>query len=168
MAVVCVLWKSGALVGVPTAPLLLLLLFIQGAGATCPHCFGNFASCTFDSDAKCPAVDVVTANAAVVAAGAGVLTLTNIIKPKFLRMFSKSTLDSLLVLLKRPMPGTVKTITATTKGTEILSAISYGQLTHESALFQLAECVCIAWSLYQIRELYTVDVAQCCKRLCSA
>ena len=23
-------------------------------GSTCPHCFGNFVSCTFDTDSKCP------------------------------------------------------------------------------------------------------------------
>ena len=24
--------------------------------STCPHCFGNFTSCTFDTNGKCPAI----------------------------------------------------------------------------------------------------------------
>ena len=49
----------------------LLFFFISPVGAVCPHCFGNFPSCTFDTDQKCPTIDVPTANAAVVAAGVG-------------------------------------------------------------------------------------------------
>ena len=52
---------------------LLLLLTLGGVQAVCPYCFGNFASCTYDNDQKCPAVEVPAANALVVAAGAFVL-----------------------------------------------------------------------------------------------
>ena len=53
---------------------LLLLLTLGGVQAVCPYCFGNFASCTYDGK-QCPAVEVPAANAVVVAAGVGVLTL---------------------------------------------------------------------------------------------
>ena len=51
---------------------LLLLLTLGEVQAVCPYCFGNFGSCTYDRDRKCPAVEVPAANAAVVAAGAGI------------------------------------------------------------------------------------------------
>ena len=44
---------------------LLLLLTLGGVQAVCPYCFGNFASCTYDNDQKCPAVEVPAANALV-------------------------------------------------------------------------------------------------------
>ena len=54
---------------------LLLLLTLGGVQAVCPYCFGNFASCTYDNDQKCPAVEVPAANALVVAAGTGARAL---------------------------------------------------------------------------------------------
>ena len=108
--------------------------------STCPHCYGNFASCTWDSSKTCPTVTVVTANAGIIAGTtAGVLTLATIVKSKFLRPFSKTSLSSLLTLFKRPSPGTPFVIDAATKGSAILSAVSFGQLSVESALFQLSD-----------------------------
>ena len=126
------------------ARVLLLLLLgsfqVTTVRATCPHCYGNFASCKWDTSATCPTVTVVTENAAIIAGTtAGVLTLTTIVKTKFLRPFSKTSLSSLLTLFKRPSPGTPFVIEATTKGSAILSAVSFGQLSVESALFQLAD-----------------------------
>ena len=75
--------------------LLLLLLSLQvvGVGSVCPHCYGNFASCSFDADGKCPTVTVVAENAGILAgSAAGFLTLATIVKAKFLRVFSKTSL----------------------------------------------------------------------------
>jgi hypothetical protein len=117
----------------------LLFLFISPVGAVCPHCFGNFPSCTFDRDQKCPTIDVPTANAAIVAAGVGALTLSKIIKPKFMRIFSRVAFDTVLALVKRCEPGTAFEITASTKSTAILTAIENGQVSMEIALFKLCE-----------------------------
>lgn len=117
----------------------LLAHFVPVAATTCPHCFGNFASCDWASSSTCPTVTVVAANATVIAAGAGVLTLTSIVKAKFLRAFSKTSLSSLITLFSRPSPGTPFVIKESTKGSEILSAVSFGQVSVESALFQLAD-----------------------------
>ena len=50
-----------------------LLLFsgftMAKAVSICPHCAGHFDSCTYDTDGKCPTVDVVVSNAAIVALG---------------------------------------------------------------------------------------------------
>ena len=89
------------------ALLLFLLALLICADAVCPYCFGNIASCTFGSpDGKCPACDVPVANAGVVgglAAMAGTaLTLTDVIRPRFLRIFTKAHLTAILQLVMRP------------------------------------------------------------------
>ena len=99
------------------------------AAVQCPHCFGNFKACTYETDSKCPTIEMVTANAAIVAAGAGALSLTGIIKPRFLRIFSRVAFDTVLALVKRGEPGTSFVIDENTKSTAILNAIHNGQKT---------------------------------------
>jgi hypothetical protein len=31
------------------------------AAVQCPHCFGNFKACTYETDSKCPTIEVVEA-----------------------------------------------------------------------------------------------------------
>jgi hypothetical protein len=122
--------------------LLVVLPFLAAdvAATGCPHCSGNFASCSWAVDGTCPTVTVVADNARIIlGAATGVLTLTAIVKAKFLRAFSKTSLASLLTLFSRPAPGTPFVITDTTKGSAILSAVSFGQISVESALFQLSD-----------------------------
>ena len=122
-------------------PLLLLLFTLEIGYAVCPYCFGNIASCRFDTDAgKCPANDLPTQNAgvvgglaALVAAGTA-LTLTDIVRPRFLRMFTKAHLSALLQLVKRPAAGTIFEVKEGSKLTDVLQAISVGQLTLEHAM----------------------------------
>ena len=108
-------------------------------GSTCPHCFGNFMSCTFDTDSKCPAIVDVTNNAAVIAAGSGILTLAKLIKPRFMRLFSRVHLDTILTLASRKEPGEAFDITEDTTGTQLLMAIQNGRTTMEMAIFKLCE-----------------------------
>ena len=120
-----------ALVGVPVAR------------AVCPGCAGNIASCTYDTNGKCPTIDVPTTNAALVAGlatvSAGVtLTLTNIISPRFLRMFSRAHLQAVLSLVRRPQPGTIFEIKPNTKLAAILTAVSNGLITMEQATLAMA------------------------------
>ena len=120
-----------ALVGVPVAL------------AVCPGCAGNIASCTYDTNGKCPTIDVPTTNAALVAGlatvSAGVtLTLTNIISPRFLRMFSRAHLQAVLSLVRRPQPGTIFEIKPNTKLAAILTAVSNGLITMEQATLAMA------------------------------
>ena len=111
--------------------------------AVCPGCAGNIASCTYDTDGKCPTIDVPTTNAAVVAGLASVaagvtLTLTNIISPRFLRMFSRAHLQAVLSLVRRPQPGTIFEIKPDTKLAAILTAVSNGLITMEQATLAMA------------------------------
>ena len=124
---------SGLLLGV------LALSVVQVGHATCPFCFGNIGSCKYDDERKCPAADLPAQNAGLVANVAAVvasgvsLTLTDVIAPRFLRMFSKSHLSALLQLLRRPPSGTIFEIKVDTKLTHILQAISNGLVTMEHA-----------------------------------
>ena len=108
---------------------LLLLLTLGGVQAVCPYCFGNFASCTYDTNKLCPTIDVPAANAAVVAAGAGVLTLAKIIKPRFLRALSTVSFDTMLALVKRAEPGAAFDFDKNTPSTTLLTAVANGRVT---------------------------------------
>ena len=84
---------------------LLLVFFVGHVESTrCPHCHGNFASCNWEtltgSSKICPSVSVVSTNAASMAAGAGAIVVSALIKPRFLRAFTKATLESLVSLIK--------------------------------------------------------------------
>ena len=120
-------------------PGVLVLCIVSVGDATCPYCFGNIGSCMYDAERKCPAADLPVQNAGLVANVAAVvatgvsLTLTDVIAPRFLRMFSKAHLSALLQLLRRPPSGTIFEIKVNTKLTDILQAISNGLVTMEHA-----------------------------------
>jgi hypothetical protein len=118
---------------------LLLLLALGGVQAGCPYCFGNFASCTYDSDQKCPTAEIPAANALVVAAGAGALSLAKIIKPRFLRAFSKVSFDTILALVKRAEPGAPFEFTKDTSSTTLLTAVGNGRVTLDVVVLKLCE-----------------------------
>ena len=111
----------------------------QGIG-TCPNCHGNAAGCTWAADSSCPLVTLVMANAAVITATVvGTLSLTNLIKPRFLRAFAKASLDAIMAYKRRPVPGTVFVIERNTNTGDILQAVTNGQYTIELALMRIAE-----------------------------
>ena len=110
--------------------------------ATCPHCHGHFSSCNFDeAGGSCPTVRLVGENAAVLAAGTGSLSLSDIIPCRYLKMFTRTALDTMLAIAKRPEPGTTFEITPTTTGTAILHAINLGQVSLQSAVMKIAEMI---------------------------
>ena len=120
----------------------LLLVLILPVQAVCPHCNGGIPSCAWSSSNKvCPSVATVANNALIVAAGTGVLTLAGVLKPRFLRIFSLVSFETILNLVKRTEPGTSVTIDATTSSTAILTAIRNGRLSVENAVFKLCELI---------------------------
>ena len=96
--------------------LFLLFLLLSGVDAVCPHCFGIFNGCTFDTNTKCPSIETVSANAKVIAAGGvGVLSLVALIRPPYLRTFTLATIELLLAIVRRPAPGTEFEVKPNTK-----------------------------------------------------
>eukprot|EP00966_Prymnesium_polylepis_P078944 1829667-Prymnesium_polylepis.1 len=125
--------------------LLFLLANLPVTLSTCPHCHGHFSSCTFDeTDGSCPTIEVVSHNAAVLAAGAGSLSLADIIPCRYLKMFTRSALDTMLAIAKRPEPGTTFEITAETTGTAILNAINLDMVSVQCAVMKIAELIEVA------------------------
>ena len=125
--------------------LLLLCNFAGNVVGVCPHCNGHFASCTYDeADGTCPTIRVVAENAAAFVAGHGSISLSDIIPCRYLKMFTRSSLDTLLSIAKRPEPGTTFEITADTSGTAILHAINIGMVSLQSAIMRLAELMELA------------------------
>jgi hypothetical protein len=110
-----------------------------GPSAVCPDCHGNFASCNFGVTGTCIGIETVKGNAKIISEGAGKLSLTDVVAPRFLKMFSRSTLESLLSIIQRPQPGTQFEITKTTRVSTTLQAIGGGLLTIEGAVSQLSD-----------------------------
>ena len=119
----------------------LLLLGFDLVDATgCPHC-GNFNSCTWASNNKCPADTVVAANAVVMAAGTGLITLAGIIRPRFLKLFSQVAFDTIIALVNRSEQGTPFQISKTTTATALLTAVSNSLITLDIAVLKLCELI---------------------------
>mmetsp|Transcript_55778 Transcript_55778/g.133673 ORF Transcript_55778/g.133673 Transcript_55778/m.133673 type:complete len:248 (+) Transcript_55778:16-759(+) len=84
--------------------------------ATCSTCFGYSVGCSFDANGKCPAIDEPSSNRAIIAGtGSGAISLAKCISPRFLRMFTRAELSTVITIASKPPPGTPVTITAATK-----------------------------------------------------
>ena len=117
-----------------------LFFFLLPVDSVCPHCQGNFASCTWTpTSPTCPTVAGVAANTAVVVAGAGALSIASLVNTRFLKMFTKTGLEAILNLIKRPSPGVPFDIDETTTAKAILAAINVGQITLEAAVVAVAD-----------------------------
>jgi hypothetical protein len=120
---------------------LFVFFLFEPVFAGCPHCAGNLASCSFDSDQNCPLLGTVTKNMNVVAAGVGVLSLANVLKPRFLRLFSRVSFETILALVARSAPGTPFEVTVDTKVPEIMQAIANSRVTMETVVLKLCNLV---------------------------
>ena len=75
----------------------------------------------------------------VVAAGAGVLTLAKIIKPRFLRALSTVSFDTMLALVKRVEPGAAFDFDKNTPSTTLLTAVANRRVTLDEVVLKLCE-----------------------------
>ena len=121
--------------------LALVLTFPTADAARCNRCFGNFASCNFATSGVCIADEDARANTAIVTAGAGAVTLVNMLATRFLRVWPRPVLDLLVQLAARPAPGTPLTIIEATSTATIMNAISSGQATLASAHLALTSLI---------------------------
>lgn len=76
----------------------------------------------------------VASNVETIVNGVGAFTIANLIKPRFLRIFRQTHIDSLLHLIKRPSPGEGFTVTLSSTASEILNAVQYGLATSRAIL----------------------------------
>ncbi|EOD27216.1 hypothetical protein EMIHUDRAFT_205206 [Emiliania huxleyi CCMP1516] len=120
---------------------LLVLGGLGGVGAVCPSCGSSIASCTYDTDQRCPTITIVATNASAMA-GVGVVstvTLATLIRPRYLRIFGTNALQALVAMRRRPAAGTPFSITADTSKGDIVQAISAGRICQMEAVEQLAQ-----------------------------
>ena len=120
---------------------LLVLGGLGGVGAVCPSCGSSIASCTYDTDQRCPTITIVATNASAMA-GVGVVstvTLATLIRPRYLRIFGTNALQALVAMRRRPAAGTPFSITADTSKGDIVQAISAGRISQMEAVEQLAQ-----------------------------
>ena len=91
-------------------------------------CYGFQPGCTFETNGKCPMVDIPVANLAITAkAGVGgALILQNAVSNKYNRVINREGLNSLQALMRRPSNGTPVAITKTTTMKTILGWVQSG------------------------------------------
>ena len=99
------------------------------------------ASCRYtDASKVCPLIQVVATNTSICAGvGAGCLALAGLLKPRFLRLFSKISFETILALVKRAEPGTAFEITTSTKASTILAGVANGMVALDIAVLKLVE-----------------------------
>ena len=71
--------SGGAKMHYPSKHIVYILLMttcISKVDAACPGCFGNINSCTYDTDGKCPSINIPAINAGIVAGVAAIAVST--------------------------------------------------------------------------------------------
>ena len=81
----------------------LFFAFIPFINAVCVHCFDNIAGCA--GGEHCPLLTGTASNAAIIAGGTGLVTLTHLLPLKFLRAFPRAVLDALSAIASAPKAG---------------------------------------------------------------
>ena len=121
-----------------------LFFFVPGTlAAPCLTCFGFQPGCTFETNGKCPLVEIPVANLAITAkAGVGgALVLQNAVSNKYNRVINREGLNSLQALMRRPFDGTPATITKTTTMKTILGWVQSNVCSLDWALMEYMELV---------------------------
>ena len=108
--------------------------------AVCPVCFGSLPSCDFATSSKCVIDTQVATNTAVIAGGAAAgLSLAAIIRARWMRIFSLSSINAISALAKREPPGTVFAHSATTTLKDVVAAIASGRYSLDLACMKYSE-----------------------------
>lgn len=113
--------------------ILMACMHFRLVSAVCLHCLGNVAGCT--GTATCPLVAGVSDNASALVGAASTLVVVNKLLPtKFMRVLSRSALDTIKALFKATAVGfdfTGKTIA------EVFEAAQHGKVTPTEATIHL-------------------------------
>jgi hypothetical protein len=85
----------------------LLMVYLPFTAAVCPHCFGQIETCPGGDGRRCPFIVGTSANATAIvsAAATGVFTLTYLLPRDYLKVLTRSVLDALMTVVRRPIPG---------------------------------------------------------------
>ena len=119
---------------------LLLLSFIEFAGAVCTHCYGSADGCPGSGYENCPWYTTVATNAAAMVSTAAVskVLVDKILPPRFVRIFSRQVLQTLSTIYDRPKGGVSYDFNGKTE-LQIQQAVSSGHVTREEGLQELSK-----------------------------
>ena len=117
--------------------LLFLFFTLPTIDATCQVCFGGGVGCPDTGAANCPWTTGVAANVAAVAAAAGAaIKLDSILPARYLRLFTRSVLQTLAIIAAKPKGGATFSFTGKTYA-EIHQAVVGGLVTKDEGVDEL-------------------------------
>ena len=142
---------------IPWRAVLFLSNLAFGESVTCRTCFDQIAGCT--GGAACPLITTTTANGAIlagVAAGAAtVLVARDVFPLRFTRVLHRGILDSLLVVGRRPPPGTPVDIGALTTA-QLSDPVATAGVELDSMLQEVGTRLAAATSQLEVSRLNAI------------
>jgi hypothetical protein len=106
----------------------------------CPYCQNNAPTCKFAQDGSdCPTETVVRRNACVVTGITAAALSISFIDPEYQKVMQRSTLETVMTLVKKNVPGVMFEMDASTPLSTVLKAIRTGQTTAAIVLETWAE-----------------------------
>ena len=138
--------------------LLLLFLLLPLADATCQVCFGGAVGCADQGAAACPWTTGIAANvAAVVAAVGTAIKLDSLLPARYLRLFTRSVLQTLAIIAAKPKGGATFSFAGKTY-VDIHQAVVGGLISKDEGVNELI-------SRLNTEELKTAPNDVLCKQL---
>ena len=159
------LWFGGSGYGIPInrylwASFILLICLPTTAAVTCRTCFDQIQGCTGGDD--CPFVATTTQNGLLLggmaAATATAIVARDVFPLRFTRVLTRGVLDSLLIIGRRPPPGTAVDVSALTN-VELTDPVQTSGVEIEALVDEVTKRLGSATSNIEIQRLNSISTA---------
>jgi len=155
-------WFGGSGYGIPInrylwASFILLICVPTTAAVTCRTCFDQIQGCTGGDD--CPFVATTTQNGGGLAAATATAIVARDVFPlRFTRVLTRGVLDSLLIIGRRPPPGTAVDVSALTN-VELTDPVRTSGVELEALLDEVTKRLGAATSNIELQRLNSISTA---------
>ena len=158
-------WFGGSGYGIPInrylwASFILLICLPTTAAVTCRTCFDQIQGCTGGDD--CPFVATTTQNGLLLgglaAATATAIVARDVFPLRFTRVLTRGVLDSLLIIGRRPPPGTAVDVSALTN-VELTDPVRTSGVELEALLDEVTKRLGAATSNIELQRLNSISTA---------
>jgi hypothetical protein len=158
-------WFGGSGYGIPInrylwASFILLICVPTTAAVTCRTCFDQIQGCTGGDD--CPFVATTTQNGLLLgglaAATATAIVARDVFPLRFTRVLTRGVLDSLLIIGRRPPPGTAVDVSALTN-VELTDPVRTSGVELEALLDEVTKRLGAATSNIELQRLNSISTA---------
>ena len=158
-------WFGGSGYGIPInrylwASFILLICLPTTAAVTCRTCFDQIQGCTGGDD--CPFVATTTQNGLLLgglaAATATAIVARDVFPLRFTRVLTRGVLDSLLIIGRRPPPGTAVDVSALTN-VELTDPVQTSGVEIEALVDEVTKRLGSATSNIEIQRLNSISTA---------